>query len=450
MIRLGMLSLLLAVPLTVNAGVFEGLFPAGYEDFYYDLGGGESLPRSYVKRTHRVKFDVGIEAGLGWDCGGFDPEYTIKNALNNFKDSLHNVGQSIVKQATSAIINYPMYELMRSDPNLYNQLNNILEGAKADWDVNIRTCEEMSAIALDQKNPYEDWMKVSRVNAWKEQAKKEDDLNIAKDKIDKDEGKSGVPWPVPGGAKKAGGLGQPPVYAIADTVKAGFNIMMDRDPQLTTAVTSTPENEQVTNYWVLPSASAEWVTRVVGDKKIVTCDGCGKSQATWGEGLLPSVQAVQDDVLIKLRDLLADPLLWDKAGLHAVSAPGMNISTRMLQSIRLMSLTEQEMAVKQMAQKIAVTRMVNQALLAKDILHRGKQLDSIAASDAAQVEIKAALVRFDEEIEKILKEMRVRQEVLGNTLKRIMAEANAVKARAMEHAPVSEAGPTLEAGALKP
>jgi len=61
------------------------------------------------------------------------------------------------------------------------------------------------------------------------------DINHEKKKIEKHSGEDGLPW-VQGKIKDgnttyAGGKDQPPIHVIADTSKAGFNLMLQRDIQ---------------------------------------------------------------------------------------------------------------------------------------------------------------------------------------------------------------------------
>ncbi len=443
--------LIIAMLMFSGVGVADELFPGAggpASAFYYKLGGGRSVPRAIVRNTSTISFNVNASATLGLSCGKFDPKATVTNALNNFTDSVQNVAGSIVNAATSAVVNYPMYMLMRSDPKLYNILNNNLLGAREDWKVKIRTCEEMSAIAMKQENPYAGWMEVSTKSSWKAKTTSQPDLNLAKKEVDDDNGKSGVPWPVPGGSSKAGGLSQQPIYAIGDAAKAGYNVMAGRTPSLTTPVTSTPQNQNLTNYWITPAEASEWIVRVVGDKKIHTCSTCGTSKTIWGEGLKPSIALVEEDVTTKLWELVTNPSSVNTVKLMEVSAPGVVVSTRMVSTIRGLQSNPRSLAVSHLAQNVALGRIINQALIAKDILYRGKQIDEISNENVAVKEIDKAIDFISVQIDGVLKESRVRKEIASDSFGAILEYAQSIQQDGVKNTPISNKRPSLRGGAL--
>ena len=416
---------------------------------YYRIGGGRSVPISAVEDNSTIPIDAEGSVGLNFSCGKFNPQFTIANSLNNFEDSVQNVEKSVVTKATSAMIHFPMYKLAQADPKLYNLLNNNVVGAHKQFAIKIKSCEEMQSEALQGENPYNDWATVSRNNNMKStMSYGNGDLNKAMAKVDQQQGDSGVPWATPGQAlgDPAGGMGQAPIMVIHDVMIAGYNVMLGRDATETTAPSHTDKNYALLNYWGSPENAATWVVSVVGDQKITTCsDASCVKRSTPGAGLLPDVQKSTMGISTKLATLVSDPAQVDEASLLAVSAPGQMVSQALLDNIRQMNVNAQSNTVGTLAQNIATTRIVNEALLAIDVLQMGSEVPNIHAVGPAQKVIAQKIKRLQSDINHIMYSVTIRRQLNANVMRDIMRYSQAQNAAA---AAIPEAGdqPALLSG----
>lgn len=392
---------------------------------YSLLGGGQSVPDAAVSNGMYVPLNANTTIGAGYSCGRFSQLNTIANSLNNFKDSIQNVPSSIVGNAKSAIISFPMYKLAQSDPKLYNILNNNVIGAHNQYALNLKSCYQMQNEAITGKDPYNKWLWVSNNNNMKTVMSLGDggaDLNKATAKVHEEQGKHGVPWATPGTpvGTNAGGEGQPPIMVIHDTAVAGYNVLLGRDATATNPPDKTADNQNLLNYWGMPEDAAKWIVSVTGDQKVTTCTDCKKSSSP-GRGLLPYIQKLTTDLNKKIGNLIAHPDQVNEKSLLEISAPGQVVSPSLLQSIRQMEPNAQQNTIGTLSQNIATTRVVNEALLAKNILETGAQVPAIHAVPPAQTVIKQRIQLLQSDISQIMYSIKIRQQLNAHVMSNIMA-----------------------------
>lgn len=435
-------------------GDIENLFPSSNTNasLYYQIGGGQSVPIPPVQNNATVPINAEGNIGLGFSCGMFNPVNTIANSLNNFKDSVQNVPGTIVSNATSAIVSFPMYKLAQADPKLYNILNNNVIGAHNQFALNMKSCNSMQSEALKGQDPYNNWITVSRNNDMKNQmAFGDGDLNKAMSKVNQTQGDNGVPWATPGSAlgTYAGGLGQAPIMVVHDTVIAGYNVMLGRNATDTSAPGKSDKNQSLLNYWGSPEDAATWIVSVVGDQKITTCtEASCKKDSTPGRGLLPYVQATTMDIQKKLVDLISNPSAVNEKSLMAVSAPGQVVSPALLENIRMMNRNAQSNTIATLSQNIATTRIVNEALLAINMLQMGSQVPNIHSVGAAQKILANAINRIRSEINGIMYSINIRRQLNSNVMGSIMKYNQEQNAQAASIPRLGEKAVSIENGAV--
>jgi len=242
LIAVGMMSFSIVSP--------ASLIPTGNDAFYYKLGGGQAIPIPAFIDQQSLPLDVKGELGLGYNCGVFNPIASIMHSLNgeHLKNSFMNIKAQIIQNATSAILEWPMYEISRANPSLYNLMTNNIFGAKDDVSLSTKSCQVMQNEIAQGKNPYHDWGQISVGNDWKHYMSFDNgnflananaslpngldptDINEVKDQVNKDNGKNGVSW-VNGvntgrSGLYAGGEDQPPILVLNDTAIAGYNVII--------------------------------------------------------------------------------------------------------------------------------------------------------------------------------------------------------------------------------
>lgn len=453
--------ILSVILLAISANAFaSNIIPIGNGNnrLYYKIGGGKDFALPPISDTTTVR--LGYDANLGWgnSCSSFNPALSIVNSLNDLKDSVDNLEQSLIASATGSLIQMPMYLLAQANPTAYSMLNNALLSAHEKIQISTKSCEVIQDQISSGKNPYQDWATISVGDQWKRHLSLgNEDINYVKKDIDAHKGEEGVSW-VQGnkdneGVLHAGGKGQPPVHVIADTTKSGLNAMLNRDLQSDDDI-----NGDMSRYFKNPQAAILWITSVVGDQVITTCndDSCRKSQSSViGHGLLPwitSCQTDKDNCADTIRDELAKLVTYNdpisKDNLIRVSAEGIVISPDVIASIQNMDSTQQIMIINKLSQEVSVQRIIDKALIAKDILATGSQVPAIASNKPAQAIIDRAIKNLDDDIRSLNFDRQIRKQNISDTVSEVLDYSNKQQQHVSEVPPASESSQIMENGAL--
>jgi integrating conjugative element protein (TIGR03755 family) len=453
--------ILLAV--TFSSVIQADLIPTGSSPFYYKMGGGQATPVPAYNGATSIPLDVGGDIGLGYNCGLFNPKLSITNSLNAIKNSFQNIEQGIVNNATAAIAEFPMYAVARADPDLYNLLNNALLGARKDLELSTKSCQVMQQQIGQGKNPYTDWATLSMGNDWQQHMSLTNsaslqannmgdsdnyDINLVNQQVSQDNGSTGVPWIHAG--NNAGGQGQPPIVVINDTSIAGYNVVLQagRNYDDTSAPAQTPQNAHLVTAWENPQLAANWITNVVGDEKITTYTG-GDKQSTPGVGLLPQSQQLSAQVLQNLQNLVSGQTSLTIANLQPVSAPGVMINIAVIHAIQQKDPVTQAIIINKLSQEVATGQLIDQALLARQILQEGSQVPAIYSNKAAQEAIQKALSRLDEAINNLLFNVHVRKELVSDTASQLLEETQAEQVGSSTVQPNNAPNTAMSNGAIQ-
>jgi integrating conjugative element protein (TIGR03755 family) len=409
------------------------LIPTADSPWYYKLGGGQSVGNPAYRSTHSIPLHVEGDVGLGYNCGVFNPSLSITHSLNEIRHSFQAIQHSVIEHATGAIAELPMYAISRADPALYHLLNNALLNAREDLNVSMKTCHQMQHEINKGQNPYEDWAAISLGDDWEyhmslaatDKTSPSSDINEVKAQVETENGNRGVPW-VHGvftGRKGfyAGGKNQPPIFVLQDTAVAGYNISLQakRDYDETHAPLRTEENAHLVDTWANPVAAAHWITNVLGDEKITTYLG-GDKQSSPGVGLLPENQLLTDQLLPKLENLVHTKPPYALNHLKAVSAPGVMLNTPVIQAIQQKPPVTQAIVMHKLAQEVATAKLLDKALLARDLLEKGSQVPAIYANKAAQASLQHALARLDHAMNELLFHAKVRKTFVSETATQLL------------------------------
>ena len=104
-------------------------------------------PHPLIYRFRRI-------LGMGNQCGMYNPAISISNTLNDLADSVNNLTESVIANATGSLAEMPMYFLALANPTLYNLLNNSLISAHTIIDASVKSCQETKNQIAQGKNPY--------------------------------------------------------------------------------------------------------------------------------------------------------------------------------------------------------------------------------------------------------------------------------------------------------
>jgi integrating conjugative element protein (TIGR03755 family) len=457
--------LLLVTSLTAHA---SDIIPMGHGNnkLYYKIGGGSDFTLPPVSSTRTTLLDAKTNLGIGYSCGAFNPALSITNSINDLKDSVDNLEQNIISSATGSLIQLPMYLLAQANPTAYNLLNNTLLNAHKKLELSTKSCETIKNQIAKGQNPYQDWGTLSVNDQWKKHltfvSSGNEDINNSKKDIDAHSGETGVPW-VQGKSDSdsslhAGGKSQPPIQVISDTVKSGYNALLNRDLQSDLDAPDDAQNSELKHFFPNPKSASLWITNVIGDQVITTCndDSCKKQQGSLvGHGLLPwvtSCQADKDNCADTIRDDLGNLVTGNQAitkdNLSKVSADGIAVSPDVISSIRGMDVTQQKIIINKLSQEVAVQRVMDKAFIAKNILSTGAQVPVIAANHPAQVIIGRAITNLDNDIRSLSFESQMRRQTISDTISETLKFENQQQQDAMRIAPASSSSPLMENGAI--
>ncbi len=464
-----MRKLLLAILMTSSLSVYaSNIIPIGNGNnkFYYQIGGSNDFAYPPVSDTKSTILKTNTNLGIGFSCGAYNPALSITNSINDLKDSADNLEQNVIASATGSLVQLPMYFLAQANPTAYNLLNNTLLSAHNQLSISTKSCETVKNQIAKGQNPYQDWGTISLNDDWKKHltfaSSGNEDINQSKKEIDKHSGENGVPW-VQGksdwdGSQHAGGKSQPPIHVIADTVKSGYNSLLNRDLNSDADAPDNPENNQLKQFFPTPKSASDWITNVLGDQVITTCndDSCKTQQSNLvGHGLLPwvtSCQANKDDCSDSIRDSLSNLVTGNteinKANLNKVSADGIAISPDIINSIHLMDVTQQKIIINKLSQEISMQRTMDKAFIARNILSTGAQVPVISSNHPAQVIIGTALTNLDNDIKALSFERQMRQQAMSNTLSETLKFSNQQQQDAVRINASSTSSSLMENGAI--
>lgn len=453
--------------------------------FYYQLGGGRDVSLPPIEESTPINLDASLSIRPGYQCGVFNPAISLKSTLNQLHDALKSAEKAAVQNATAAIAEFPMYELARANPTLYNILNNNLLHAHEKITLATKSCEQMQSEIASGHNPYKEWATLAVGHQWEKHISlaldKEDtsmkdadnspaSITHAKADIDAHVGEAGVPW-VQGKADPgsnqtfAGGKSQPSIRILHDTVVAGYKALQPDDG-------SVPAGHLV-QVWPTSDQAADWVTHVLGDQTISTCNStdCVKA-STVGHGLLPLLtqcaskeketdvpQAVNEDkhavespcaqqLATQLWALIRGQSDISKDTLSALSTPGLAISPVVITALQSLAPVPQALLVDKLSQAIALQRLIDKALLARRLLLTGAQVPLIASNAPARRAVVDAIHRLEKDVDALLWEKHIRTQTLATPLQQLL-QYTAAQRHAVTPALLSAPHKALHNGAIQ-
>ena len=382
------------------------------DEFYYRLGGGEPVTRSASNRDTTLELGGAVVWNTDLMCGNFDMSLSVDEQLKGLKGSFSNLMSSVISAATGAVASLPALIIQKVNPALYDLLQNGVLQASEEFHLAQVSCEDIVGI-MDDVITHSGWENVAKGGYWAGESASGAELLSTRISADIDGINAGVIW-VEGATK--GGRGQPPIELVGDTVKAGYNQLLKRNPANTTSMVSSCADAPICEQWPNPQAMAAWVIDVVGEQKIRTCEGCDKISAKPGMGLTHQMAIEQDQIASDLEALVLSGGAPTLAQLEAVSGgPGMLVSRRVVEALREENPHEQDVLINRLAAEMALSRTMERAMIARRALISGMKEPNIANLQIAQDDLAPYIADLEKDIENILFEIEVRDRVASNT-----------------------------------
>ncbi len=391
---------------------------------YYAIGGGEPITRPATTRSTTLT----LGASGGWNvgsgiCGDFNPSLSVSNQLEGIQGSFQDLMSGVIQAATGAVASLPALVIQRVNPALYDLLQNGILQANEEFQLARTSCEDMVG-KMGEVMDGGDWRTIARGTRWGTEAAGGTEILEAKTIANNEAGDDGLIWV---GGEQRGGDGQEPVRLIGDATKAGYNIALQRSPTDETGVLPVAcDGSQICEEWTTPGAMAEWVTQVVGEKEIQTCETCAPAQVKAGLGLSREVEREAEQIEADLALLVnaTDPPTVDE--LAALSGgPGMQVGRNVVEALREEGPAEQAALQKRLASEMALARTMEKAMLARRALLAGKSEPNIQQIEKAQDALGKTVAELEREIDDLLFEMEIRQRVATNTAAALIGRSSA-------------------------
>ncbi len=475
------LGLVITIP--VRAEFTPPLLPQpNDEQFYYDIGGGTNFRISggvEIPQELMMIRDFGLLIG-----DGFDPRESIKGTLQGIMDGLVSGFKGKIKNMLNigqlnAMFGFlPGNVVCQANPTSCQLNENYTIRAEARERFQRQFYEKMEAELGKTRGKLDGWLRAGKANNLvkvmnEAKASGEKDLELMVGKIREYTGKDGLKWI---GGRMAGGDGQPPIRPIADTVKAGFNMLLGRTATTNTRATGT---DPLLDYWDTPEEAAKWTTEVVGEYRpdlnntnsqvswggatsggddgdlglggedvIVTSDFLKTDMSTPALGLSPKVRKESRAISQKISALVNSATVPTDAELtQMMGQSGSTVITPKIINI-LKNSPLSSVIIKQLSDDIATANTIRIALEARRILLAGRNENHIASYEVATKDIDNRAARLKDNIEELMFERQVKRELLSDTLNKLYANTASNKSDGNFYTP-SRVRPNVYNGAIQ-
>ncbi|TVR99537.1 MAG: integrating conjugative element protein [Rhodospirillales bacterium] len=394
---------------------------AGSGAWYYRIGGARPLSPAANAHTLSLGVDLTSVIRLPQACSSLDPALSMAGVLDQIRSGVDQAEQLMVVAANNAIAALPAIVLQRANPGLYEHFQNALAQARALVDLSVKNCRDLVDAAERGEDPFRDWIRVSRRFSMGEAIRGGGLGPVEAERaVDAANGDDGVPWL--GGNR--GGAGQDPIRIIADTVQAGYNLLLGRG--LTDTGPPAPPagaTPRLVELWPAPADAIAWARRVVGEAVVRTCEGCPPADMTPGAGVLPEFERHHAATEATLAALVSGTATPTVAALADVSAPGIMVTPQLLAAVQgVPEDQDRGLITGRLAADIAAARAVEEALTLRRLLLTGRRVPEIAGSAPAAAGLADAVAELEREIETLLYEHDVRRRMLSGTAETVLED----------------------------
>ncbi|MBB3105346.1 integrating conjugative element protein [Azomonas macrocytogenes] len=325
-----------------------------------------------------------------------------------------------------AVASLPALIIQRANPALYNLLTNGILQGRIDFDRSMLTCQNMSREMADWAGQQLGWSQIAQGQAMKTAIAAQGgggtggtnpvDAVNAVQQAQASRGNNGVPWV---NGQNAGGENQEPIRVVSDVTKAGYNLMNGRAVGDTAAISAEDCAEGlVCTTWSSPDEAAAFAVRVLGEQEQQTCETCTKTRTTPGVGLTPLIQEAYEAKLLELTNLVNGNLNPTRENLQAVSTSAVPVTRRLVEALR--TDEDQDVLTKRLASELALSSVIERALLLRRTLIAGTREPNVAANDLALSAVAKQNESLQQELDNLKTELELRRDLTGNASKMII------------------------------
>ena len=378
------------------------------DDVLYSIGGGRAVSMTPVSNMRSIGVGIGWNSNL--TCGDMSISTTIQNQLNGITNGFQTIMSNVIQNATAAVASLPALIIQRADPALYNLLTNGILQARLDFDRSKMTCRAMAEKMADVAGGQVGWSQIADGMVLK-QAVSSTDAVSAIEQTETSRGNEGVTWV---GGENAGGSGQRPIRVVSDVVSAGYNLVNGRDVDDTSSIAPGNCGGNLTcETWSSPAAASAWAVRVLGEQEQRTCETCTKTVTTPGVGLTPLIQEEYETKLEALQELITGSRSLSFDNLQAAGSASLPITRGVIEALR--DEPDQDILARRLASEIALSSVLEKALLLQRTLLTGRKEPNVAANELAQKTVSHESDLLDREIHNLKTELVLRRELASNS-----------------------------------
>ena len=390
----------------------------GDDTWYFSMGGSDPYVTYRQSNRTNVRFGIGAEWDLFRSCQ-FDPRISIAETFADAQESIYGIVDDVVDLAPGLMTAWGLSQIQSNFPDQYNYIVTNLVEAKASFQVAMKSCRDLQNDVKAGRDPLDGWIRASKKQSWDMAANRGSNPVTVSAGIDEESGERGIVLRDGrryGGRNPNGSL-QPPIRTVEMTTEIGYAHLNNgaddpvRDP--------VRGSRNISRVFPTAASASSWMTSVVGEREVRTCNrNCNKLNTRVGQGLRLKHKEELDSVVAALQDALeTPPQFLEPAALDDLSVPGMGILTteNTLRAIREAPTAERSILASRLASEIAIARVMEKALIARDLINAGAQDPYMTAADEAQKEIEYSKRRLNEELENVVFETELRKKVLTNT-----------------------------------
>ncbi|MCX8588479.1 integrating conjugative element protein [Gilliamella sp. B3804] len=381
---------------------------------FYNIGGGRAVSMSKHNNMQSIKIGAGWNSNL--ICGDMNLETTLQNQLNGVTNGFQQIMGNVINNATSAVASLPAMILQRADPALYNLLTNGILQARLDYDRSKLTCRAMTEKMADMAGGSYGWGQLAQGTALSSAVSQNKDAVDAIDKTEADKGNNGVPWV---GGSNAGGNGQNPIKVVSDVTKSGYNLLNGRTVTDNNSTNKSQcGNNLVCQTWSSPEKASAFAVRILGEQVHQTCEGCTKTQTTAGVGLTPLIQETYEEKLKNIQELVSGSQTMTFENLQNAGSQSLPITRGVIEALR--DEPDLDMMTTRLASEVALSSVMEQALLLQRVMITGSKEPNVASNDLAQSALARENSILEQEINNLNAELDLRQKLANNAAKTIL------------------------------
>ncbi|HBO6004966.1 TPA: integrating conjugative element protein [Pseudomonas aeruginosa] len=377
------------------------------DEVMYSIGGGNAVSMS------RAAGMRSIGVGVGWNsnliCGDMSIQTTLRNQLNGVTNGFQQIMGNVIQNATSAVASLPALIIQRADPGLYNLLTNGVLQARLDFDRSKLTCRAMAERMADAAGGQLGWNQIAEGMALRDAVSSTDAVS-AIEQAETRRGNDGVPWV---GGNNAGGAGQRSIKVVSDVTRAGYNLVNGRGVNDTSSIAQASCTTLACQTWTSPQEASDWATRVLGEQEQRTCEGCTKTETVPGVGLTPLIQEEYETKLNALQELISGTRATSFQNLREAGSTSLPITRGVIEALR--DEPDQDLLARRLASEVALSSVLEKALLLQRTLLTGKKEPNVAANQLAIEAVNHESDTLDQEIRNLKTELELRRELANNS-----------------------------------